>query len=525
MKWIRKNALFLLASTLSVGVASWGLLSPDGLGTAAAGLTSRIFGAVDWFFLLAVTLFVVASLYLALGRYGKIRLGQDHERPEFSTVSWLAMLFAAGMGVGLLFWGVAEPIIHFSSPPDAPGLTPDAARRAMVITNFHWGIHAWAVYCVAALVIAYFGFRKGTPCMPGAPLRHVFRGKWVGPVSFLADLVGLLAVSLGVSGSIGMGILQIQSGLHEVADVSAQSVLVAAGILLVLVVAYLASASTGLDKGIKWLSNLNMGVAILLLLFVLLAGPTATLLAGSVTSLGDYASSLVGLSLRMFPYRDLQEWTHSWTLTYFIFWIAWAPFVGVFVARISRGRTIREFVLSVLFVPTLFSILWFAVFGGCAIHEEVHGAGGIVELVNEDVTVALFSLFERFPFSEVLAGTSVLLVFIFLVTSADSATFVLGMLSTRGSLNPPMVHKLVWGGLIGLLSGALMLTRNIDPLRAVVVMGAIPFVFILLLQLAALLQALSSEPKAPRSGPAIEKVETPDHGDTSGSTTTREMTP
>lgn len=491
------NLLFLLSVLLTTGIAVWGIISPDALGNAAAGVTSTLFSAVGWFFLAAVTTFLLVCLALAMGRHGTVVLGKDHEKPEFTVTSWLAMLFAAGMGVGLVFWGVAEPIIHFSSPPTLEGGTADAAREAMVLTCFHWGLHAWAVYAMTALVIAYFGFRKGGPQLPGEPIRAVFKGWWAPGVAWLADFIGTVAVALGVSGSIGMGVLQIQSGLHVTLGVSETSIPVALAIVAFLVTAYMLSASTGLDKGIRILSNLNMSIAVLLMLFVLVAGPTAYLLKSFLTGLGDYASSIVGMSLRLFPYRDLDQWFQSWTLTYFIFWVAWAPFVGVFIARISRGRTIREFVLGVLAVPTLFSVLWFAVFGGTAIHEELHGLGGISQMAAEDVTRTLFFLFDRLPLSGLLSLTAVVLVFIFLVTSADSATFVLGMLSSGGSLNPSSSRKILWGVLIGALSTALMLTRDIDPLRAIITAGAVPFVLVMLLQMVALLRALREEGSGP----------------------------
>ena len=499
-----ENTLFIVAVSIAVVVAVWGISSPQGLSASAGLVVDQAFGALGWFFLSSVSVFLGICLWMAFGRYGRVRLGRDDERPEFSTMSWLSMLFAAGMGVGILFWGVAEPMTHFVSPPVLEGGTPDAAAQALVLTSFHWGLHAWAVYALAALVLAYFGFRRGTPQLPGAPIRSAFRGRWVAPVAGLADGIGIVAVTIGVAGSIGMGVLQIHTGLHVVAGVPDGSIPVAIGIVIAMFVAYMLSATTGLDKGIRILSNLNVSVALLLMLFVLAVGPTASLLKGFVTGLGDYASSLVHLSLRGFPYRDLDDWFRSWTLTYFIWWIAWAPFVGVFIARISRGRTIREFVLGVLFVPSVVSVLWFSIFGGTAILGELHSAGGLSELVTVDVTRTLFAMFDGLPLSALLSWTAVLLVFIFLVTSADSATFVLGMLSSGGSLNPSTRQKLTWGITIGLLSTALILTRSIDPMRAVVATGAIPFVFVMLLQAVALIKALRAEdpPGGDRKGGA-----------------------
>lgn len=483
-------AAIALPLCLAVGVA--GLLAPDALTQAANAMTGTTFRALDWFFLAETTLFLGLCLWLAFSRFGHLRLGKDTDRPEFSNSAWLAMLFAAGMGSGLLFWGVAEPLTHFASPPVGVGGTPKAARHAMLLTNFHWGFSAWAIYGVAALVIAWFGFRKGTAALPGAPLRYVFRARWVEPVARLSDLLAVLAIAFGVAGSIAMGAMQFHSGLKTVAGVP-DTDLVLLIIVAVLFVAYMTSAATSLDKGIRILSQLNMGVAVALLVFVLLAGPTAELLRAFGTAVGDYLTGLPGLTLTAYPYTDAGPWLHGWTITYLIWWIAWAPFVGLFIARISRGRTIREFVFGVVGLPTLFSILWFAVFGGTALHEELSGGGGIARAVAEDVTGALFLLFDRLPMSTLLGGAAISLVFVFLVTSADSATYVLGMLSRGGDLEPPTRTKLGWGVGLATLGAALLLSRRIDVIRSITVAGAIPYALIMLLQVAALFRSLRDE--------------------------------
>jgi glycine betaine transporter len=485
--------LFRVALVFCVVVAVFGIATPDAMADAAKLLTGTAFRALDWFFMITVTALLLLGMWLAIGPYGHLKLGKDDEQPEFSTPSWLAMLFSAGMGVGLLFWGAAEPMLHFQSPPIGEGGTPSAARQAMVITNFHWGFHAWACYALGALVLAYFGFRRGEPYLAGSPIRAAFKGRWVEPVAWSADLIAVLAVVFGVAGSVGMGVLQLHTGLHVVAGVPLESTGVALAILVAICVSYMASAATSLDKGIKWLSNINMTLAILLMVFILFAGPTPFLLRNFVTVVSDYTSSLVGLSLRLYPYAGVNSWMEAWTLTYFIWWIAWAPFVGIFIARISRGRTIRQFVTGVIVAPTLFSMLWFAIFGGMGFHEEMYGAGGIARLVNENVTVALFALLDRLPLSTLLAVITNILVFIFLVTSVDSATFVLGMLTSKGSVNPPTRRKLAWGVIMGALGGSLVLSGEIHAVRAVAVSGAIPFTFILLIQIAAVLRALRQE--------------------------------
>jgi glycine betaine transporter len=493
-------SLFAMVLPLCALVAVWGLASPQGLASAATTVTSTIFQSLDWFFMLSVSGFVALSLSLAVSPVGKVKLGRPEDQPEFSTGSWLAMLFSAGIGGGLLFWGVAEPIIHFMAPPAATGGTPDAARAGMVLTGMHWGIHAWSIYCVGALVLAYFGFRHGAPYLAGAPLRAAFRGRWVEPLARAADLIAVLAGAFGVAGSIALGIMQLQSGLDLVTDRPLDSLWVTAAILGLLMVCYVLSAMTSIDKGIKLVSNANVALSVALMLFVLLAGPTGYLLRNFVTGLGDYLSHFVQQSLRLFPYQDEVHWLRAWTLNYFILWISWAPFVGIFIARISRGRTIRELVLAVLFAPTVFSLLWFSIFGGTAFFEEMLGFGGIAQVVREDVTIALFTLFDRLPFSSVPVGLSLLLVFTFQVTSVDSATFVLSMLTSRGSLEPPVGRRLAWGASVGALGGALILAEDVQVIRSIAVAGAIPFTFILLLQIAAMLRMMRLEADAARLG-------------------------
>jgi glycine betaine transporter len=492
-RWIHDHGTFALASMVCAAIAAWGLTDPDHLAAVADGITETAFDAIGWFFMGSVTLFLGVCLWLGFSRYGRLRLGPPGEGPEFSTLSWLSMLFAAGMGVGLVFWGVAEPLTHFATPPVGPGGTPQAARDAMVLTNFHWGLHAWGIYAMAGLVLAYFSFRKGTPYLPGSPIRYAFRGAWTSPVADVADFVGVIAVAIGVAGSLGMGVFQVQTGLHEISGVSNESTAVSVMVLLGIFIAYMLSASTGLEKGIRILSNFNIVLAVILVLFVLAVGPTGFLLETFTGSIGDYISALPGLSLRLFTFRDLDQWENNWTLAYFIFWIAWAPFVGIFIARISKGRTIREFVLGVLLVPTVFSMLWFAAFGGTAIHLELHGASQLSELVQEDVTVALFSLFEQLPLARLLSAAAVLLLITFLVTSADSATYVLAVLTSRGATNPGPLRKVTWGVFIAALAAALMFTGSIHPLRAVVAACAVPFVLIMLMQLVALLRELRKE--------------------------------
>ncbi len=486
------NAVFVISLVCVAGIGGWGLLDPDAMTGVFLGFTNYMLTGISWYWLLITTGFLILSGYLAFGPYGSVRLGADDERPEFSTASWIAMLFAGGMGAGLLFWGVAEPIYHFEGPPGMEGGTPAAAREAMVITNLHWGLHAWAIYGVCALVIAYFTFRRNETSEISTPIKSVFKGPEGRPIGTLANVLGVLAVVFGLAGSLTMGTLQVRGGLSEVFGLDATTTL-SLIIMAVLFVCYMLSATTGVDKGIKILSNLNMVIAIALLLIVITFGPSRFILETFVNSIGEYFSRLPAMAFKMFPYEDLAGWTSGWTLTYLIWWLAWGPFVGIFVARISRGRTIREFCIGVIFVPTMFSILWFAAFGGTAIYIELFGGGGLTELVFADVTSALFTFLNYFPAGEILGGVACLLIFIFLVTSADSGTFVLSMMTTEGNLNPPVFHKMVWGILIAILTAGTLLTGSITVAKAMAITGALPFSVILLLQIVGFMRAIRSE--------------------------------
>ena len=496
-----KNAVLIVSVALSAIIGIWSVVAPDQVTGAAVALTSGALKYLDWMFMLACTMFVLLSVYLALGPYGDIKLGHDDDEPEFSTGSWIAMLFAGGMGSGLLFWGVAEPMYHFYSPPGEEGLTTQAARTAFAITNLHWGFHAWAIYGVCALVIAYFVFRKDAPSMVSTPIEYSLRPllgdritRWV---SMVADVVAVMAVVFGLAGSLGMGTIMVRSGLAEVFGTDPGSLTVAIGILIVMTIAFLLSACTGVDKGIKILSNINMVIAIVIMLVVLFAGPTTFILDAFVNSFGDYLSQFVYMSFRIFSYDDsLRGWTHGWTLTYLIWWIAWGPFVGIFIARISRGRTIREFVLGVVVAPTVFSMLWFAVFGGAAIYIEMFGGGGLAEIVFEDVSAALYAFFGYLPGSSLLNILAVILVFIFLVTSADSGTFVVSMMTTNGNLNPDVRTKLIWGILMSAITFGVLVSGSVSVAKAMAITGAVPFTFIVFVQLVGFFRALREDESA-----------------------------
>jgi len=486
-------------SFLAVGVFGvWGLLAPQGMTEAASGLVGFVLSSVGWMYLALCSAFLVLGAFLAFGPYGGVRLGPDDSRPEFSTLSWLAMLFAGGMGAGLVFWGVAEPVSHFAHPPgEVPPGSPASARLAMVLSNMHWGLHAWAIYAVCALVIAYFTFRLDMPGLISTPIRAALpKGRATESLGIASDVIGVFAVIFGLAGSLVMGVLQVRAGLFEVYGLTPTTT-ASLVILAVVTAAVLVSASTGLSKGIQLLSNVNMALAVALVLFVLLVGPTSYVMESFVNAVGDYLTALPSYAFRLLSYEGEMEWTSTWTLTYLIWWVAWGPFVGIFIARISRGRTIRQFCLGVIVLPTLFSMFWFATLGGTGIWIELEGSGGLSELVYEDTAKALFAFLSFMPGAALLSGLSVALVFIFLVTSADSGTFVVSMMTSEGNLEPTTRLKMIWGGLITAITVAVLLLGSVEVAKAMAIFGAVPFTLILVFQIVAFLRALRDEEGAP----------------------------
>lgn len=501
---ITLNRVFLVSLVLVAAFGAWGLIDPEGMSATSLGFTDFMLTGAGWYWLLICTGFLILSAFLALGPYAHIKLGGDDEEPEFSTVSWIAMLFAGGMGAGLIFWGVAEPLYHFRSPPGMTGETPEAARLAFALTNLHWGLHAWATYGVCAMVIAYFTFRKNKKPLISTPIESLFPGRTGQRIGAVANVLGVFAVVFGLAGSLTMGTLQIRAGLGELVGTPlnfGMSLL----IMGVMYATYMTSTAVGVDRGIKLLSNINMVIAVLLIVYITLFGPTAFIFETFIDSIGEYFTQLPALAFHLMPFEGLQEWTAGWTLTYLIWWLAWGPFVGIFIARISRGRTIREFCAGVILVPTLFSMFWFAALGGAGVYIELFGTGGIAELVFQDVTRALFVFLDFFPLGQLLGFVALFLIFIFLVTSADSGGFVLSMMTSDGNLNPPLPYKLIWGTLVAVLTVATLFSGSVEVAKAMAVTGAVPFSVVLLLQVIGFMRAIRSERRAPgRPGAAPE---------------------
>ncbi|MCW5613021.1 MAG: BCCT family transporter [Rubrivivax sp.] len=475
-------------------IVLWGLLAPASLATVFDAALAFITVNFGWLYLWVVLGLVLVSLVLAFSRYGDLKLGGEDDEPEFSLGAWFAMLFAAGMGIGLVFWGVAEPISHYGAPP--PGIaanTPEAANAAMRYSFFHWGLHPWAVYSVVALAIAFFTFRRGQATLISAATASL-PWAWVRRLSPLVDVLAVIATAFGVAASLGIGALQINSGLHAVfgLPVGAASQL---AIIVVTTALFIASAVTGVTRGIKWLSSINLGLAALLMLTIFVVGPTVAIIDTFTTTLGAYASEFVRMSLRTTPFRD-SGWVGGWTVFYWAWWIAWSPFVGLFIARVSRGRSIREFILGTVLAPTLAGFAWFAVFGGTALHLEIWQQVPIAEAVKADVSTALFAMFDALPLGALMSVVATVLVLVFFVTSGDSATLVLGMMSTGGTPDPQARVKVVWGLLVAGIAASLLLSGGIRAVQTATIVFALPFTLVIVLLTVALWRAVREDWRA-----------------------------
>lgn len=476
----------------------WGALVPNKLADSATSLFDFSINNFGWFFLISTFGILLFAFYLAFSKYGRIKLGKDEDEPEYSTASWFAMLFSAGMGIGLVFWGVSEPLSHFLSPPEGASVASiEAARLAMRYSFFHWGVHPWAIYTIISLSLAYFQFRKGKRGLISAvfsPILGKISEGWVGGV---IDTLAIIATVFGVATSLGLGALQINGGLNHMFGFSI-SPFVQVVIIVVVTVLFLLSATTGLDKGIRILSNTNLIIAVLLMTFVFVVGPTSFILDLFTSTLGGYLQNIVYMSLRMTPFTQ-GTWVGVWTLFYWAWWIAWGPFVGTFIARVSKGRTIKEFVLGVLLIPSLFSFVWFSVFGGTGLHLELFDHYPIAAAAEKDVTSALFLTLEQLPMGGIIAFIATLLIITFFVTSADSATFVLGMLSTKGNPNPSNKVKIVWGVLQSSIAIVLLISGGLSGLQTASIVAALPFAIIIIGMCVSLIVSLRQEERTLRS--------------------------
>lgn len=449
--------------------------------------------SAGWMYLLVVFLSLLFLLYLALGRLGRLRIGGEDAEPDFSRLSWLSMLFAAGMGIGLVFWGAAEPISHFARPPEA--LLPEtsaAARAAMRYAFFHWGLHPWAIYALIGLAMAWFQYNLGGRGLISDMLFPVIGKLHKGMLGSWVSIAAVVATAIGVATTLGFGTIQIAAGLEQVFGIPATKKLQLIT-LAVAFVCYMASSTSGVERGIKWLSNTNLVLAGLLMLAVLLLGPTAFIFDTFTTTLGTYVNQLVTMSLRLSPFSD-STWAMDWTVFYWAWWIAWAPFVGAFIARVSRGRTVKEFVVGVVLAPTLLGFVWFSVFGGAALPAQIFGQVDLIQALNTGYETVLFSLFDSLPASMLLSVVALLLLLIiFFVTSADSAVLVLASMSTNEPGDPPLSRRVVWGVAVALIAAALLLAGGLSALQGLITIAALPFAVLMVLVIVSLFKVLDHE--------------------------------
>lgn len=481
--------VFYTSGAFILGLVVFAAIAPELLQSLFASVQSWIFSNASWFYMLSVAVILIATLYAAISRYGEIKLGPDHSEPDFRDLTWYSMLFAAGMGIGLMFFGVAEPVMHFMDPPVGEGGTVQAARQALGITFFHWGLHAWAVYAIVALILAYFAFRHGLPLTLRSALYPMLGERIYGPIGHAVDIFAIIGTVFGVATSLGIGVSQINTGLNYLFDVP---VGVNVQIILIVVSCGLAtlSAASGLNKGIKVLSETNMILAVVLMLFVLLTGPTIFLLQTLVENTGVYLSGIVSRTFNLYAYQP-SDWIGGWTVFYWGWWISWSPFVGVFIARISRGRTIRQFIGGVLLVPTGFTFMWMTVFGDSAIHFIMaEGMENLGQAVSEDATLALFVFLEQLPWPAVTSAIAVAMVLVFFITSADSGALVVDQLASGGEVNAPVWQRIFWSLLMGAVAIVLLLADGLSALQTATIASALPFSIILLFAMWGLFQAL-----------------------------------
>ena len=477
--------IFILATLMFKDDASEFFKATLALVTAKAG----------WFMILVVNVFIIAALYFGLGKFGRIRIGGKDARPEFTTTAWYAMLLSAGMGIGLMFWSVGEPMFHYDAPSpmfgDIEPLTPEAAQAAMGVTYFHWGLHPWAIYAIVGLGLAFFAYNRGLPLTIRSIFYPLLGDRIYGFWGNLIDVVSVLATLIGLATSLGLGVQQINAGLFYLFDMPISTT---GQVTLIAIITGIATLSVmaGLDSGVKFLSQLNMGLAALFMLFLLVVGPTVYILSGFTQNLGFYFTILPELSLWTETFRGT-NWQSSWTVFYWAWWISWSPFVGMFIARISKGRTVRQFLFGVILIPTLLSFVWMSVFGGSALYMESAGIIDLVAAVNDDVATAMFVMLSGFPLAGLLSLVAVVLVTVFFVTSSDSGSLVVDHLTSGGKLHSPTPQRVFWALMEGAIAAVLLVGGGLATLQAASVSTGLLFAAVLLVGVYALYVGFAQE--------------------------------
>lgn len=492
----------LITGALVILMMVYGGFYTDRLSDRLSTVRGFLTPFLEWYYVILVAFLLVFMIWLGVGRFKNVRLGGDSERPEFTFFSWVSMLFAAGTGVGILFWSVAQPIMQFQGNPFvAEGMSADAARTAMSLTYFHWGLNGWAIFSFMALVLAYFAFRHNLPLTIRSALYPLIGRRVEGFLGNTVDILAAFATVFGIATTLGLGVQQMNSGLQEVAGLSPSVRLQLTVIAIIMTIATV-SVVSGVSKGVRLLSELNFWLSIVVVLALLLLGPTQYLIALMIESTGDYLDNLLHLTLHTNATHD-DGWQSEWTVFFWGWWLAWAPFVGMFIARISRGRTLREFVMGVLLVPTLITIVWIGLFGGTALYHELFGNGGIIDAVNEDTAVAVFVSIAAMDLGwlgQVLSAAIIVLIGTYLITSANAGTLVINTILSGGNPEPPTVHRIVWGVLLALLTSVLLIAGGLETLQSAVIMAALPFSVVVMAMISGLLKALHGERWAARPG-------------------------
>ncbi len=490
--------VFITSSVLIVGFIIFGSLFSETAATLFSFLQAFIAEKFRWLFIILFNMALVFCIYLTASRYGDIRLGKQTERPQYSLFSWIAMLFSAGIGIGLVYWGTAEPLYHFMAPPLGEAETLESAKQAMNLSFLHWGLHAWAIYTIVALSLAYFHFRRGLPLSIRSTLYPILGQRIYGKWGHTVDVLAVFGTMFGVVTSLGLGVMQINAGLEGLFGIPSTLTI---QFIIIAFVTSLACGSLmlGLDKGIKRLSDINMGLTGILLAFMVILGPTLFIFDSFIENVGNYLANIVTLSTWSEAYSNT-DWQKAWTIFYWAWWVSWSPFVGVFIARISRGRTIREFVFGVLLIPMTILFFWFTTFGGVAIQMELLAgmnpevvSPGLVAAVQTDYGSAIFKLVEYYPLTKPITLLIVVMIVLWFVTSSDSASFVIDMLTAGGDTNPPKIQRLFWALMQGLIAAILLAAGGLDALQAAAIVAGLPFALVIFVMMYALLRGMSRD--------------------------------
>jgi len=485
--------VFIPAVVVTLLLVIGTISNPDLAGEVFSSTLAFITTNFGWFYMLSVAFFLVFIVGIAMTPWGSIKLGPDHAEPQYSFPAWFAMLFSAGYGIALLFFGVAEPVLHYASPPAGAAETVDAAKQAMQIAFFHWGFHIWAIYGLTGLVLAYFSFRHGLPLSMRSALYPIIGERIYGPIGHVVDVFAILGTLFGIATTLGLSVTQINAGINYLwpsIPISINVQIIAIAIITGLAIC---SVVAGLDKGVKNLSLLNMILAIGLMLFVFLVGPTIFILETFLQNTGSYLNNIIERTFNLQAYSR-SDWIGNWTLFIFGWTIAWSPFVGLFIAKISRGRTIRQFVFGVMFVPTIFTFLWFSVFGDTALHMiMVEGYTSLISDVQADNAIALFKLFELLPMTSIASFLAVVLIITFFVTSSDSGSLVIDSLAAGGALHTPVWQRVFWASIEGVVASALLLAGGLSALQTMTIASALPFAIIMMIAALGMWRALVIE--------------------------------